>query len=317
MNGVGRHMAGREKDELSLVVMAAGMGSRFGGLKQLEPVGPMGEFILEYSVYDAWKSGFTELVIIIKEENRALFHESMGRKLQTFMAVKYAIQDTADLPTQYQESEDYRKREKPWGTGHAVLAARGLITHPFMVINADDFYGGETFSVMARILRVLPEETGAMVSFPLDRTMSRSGGVSRGICTINEEGFLTDVVEHTDIRYEGDRILSYGETVMELQGDTQVSMNVWGFWPGIFPLLSEEFEGFLQHIKDLGKDEFQLPSAVDYLIKKNRIRILSGRSPEKWYGITYKSDKDSVKQGIKEQTLKGRYPEKLWEDTDE
>lgn len=309
-------MNGREESKLSLVVMAAGMGSRFGGLKQLEPVGPSGEFILEYSVYDAWKSGFRELIIIIKEENRDLFHEAIGRKIMNFMEVKYAFQDIKDIPDEFRENEEVKKRQKPWGTGHAVLAARKEITCPFMVINADDFYGKETFSEMARILSEIPKGTGAIVSYPLERTMTRSGGVSRGLCSTNEAGFLTDVVEHTDIRYEENRILSFGEEVMAVKPDTQVSMNVWGFLPEILPLLSQEFTAFLENIRDPLKDEFQLPSAVSSMIRKNSIRILAGRSTEKWYGITYKADKETVKLGIKEQTDKGRYPERLWEDKD-
>ncbi len=309
-------MNGRDGKKLTLVVMAAGMGSRFGGLKQLEPVGPEGEFILEYSVYDAMRSGFTELVIIIKEENRDLFHEAIGRKIAKFMEVKYVFQDTKDLPGAYTENEECRKRQKPWGTGHAVLAARDKLNHPFMVINADDFYGKETFYEMVRMLSDLPDGTGALVSFPLERTMSRSGGVSRGILTIDDKGILSGVAEHTDIRYHGERILSYGEKEVELQPDTRVSMNVWGFSPEILPLLSDEFEQFLQEIRDPGKDEFQLPTAVSHLVRNGRIRILTGTSTEKWYGITYKEDKEKVKQGIKEQTEKGRYPKKLWEGRD-
>lgn len=309
-------MNGREENKLTLVVMAAGMGSRFGGLKQLEPVGPSGEFILEYSVYDAWQSGFTELVIIIKEENRDLFHEAIGRKIMRFMEVKYVFQDTTDLPGEYTEKEELRKRKKPWGTGHAVYAARKEITRPFMVINADDFYGKETFKEMARMLTDLPEGTGALVSFPLARTMSRSGGVSRGLLSTDDNGFLEGVAEHTDIRYEGDRILSYGEEIMELSPDDRVSMNVWGFSPEILALLSEEFGQFLEDMRNPEKDEFQLPSAVNSMIEKERIRILAGKSPEKWYGITYKEDKAAVEQGIKEQAEKGRYPKKLWEDKD-
>ncbi len=305
-----------EEAKLSLVVMAAGLGSRFGGLKQLEPVGPSGEFILEYSVYDAWKSGFSELIIIIKEENRELFHEAIGSKIMKFMDVRYVYQNTRDLPDEFKSSEKCKSREKPWGTGHAVLAAREAIKHPFMVINADDFYGKETFSEMARILSGLTDGRGAFVSFPLERTMSRSGGVSRGLCNVDELGFLTGVIEHTDIRYAGDRILSYGEKTVELMPDTQVSMNVWGFRPSMLPLLSEEFSGFLEHIGDPEKEEFQLPSAVNTMIRKGRISVVSGKSPEKWYGITYKEDKDTVKQGIKEQIILGRYKERLWEDRD-
>lgn len=303
-----------DRKKLSLVVMAAGMGSRFGGLKQLEPVGPGGEFILEYSVYDAWRHGFQELIIIIKEENRELFHEAIGKRVEKFMEVKYAVQDTGDLPHRFMADEKLTGRVKPWGTGHAVYAARELINHPFMVINADDFYGRDTFREMARLLRELEDGTGAMVAFPLSLTMSRSGGVSRGVCVIDEEGCLRDIVEHTDIRYDGERILSCGENLQELLPGCPVSMNVWGFSQEILPMLTEELGDFLGSLLQVDKAEFQLPTAVNRLVQTGRLRILAGRSEEKWYGITYRSDKESVMEGIRGQVLQGRYPEALWEE---
>lgn len=303
-----------DRKKLSLVVMAAGMGSRFGGLKQLEPVGPGGEFILEYSVYDAWQSGFQELIIIIKEENRELFHEAIGKRVEKFIEVKYAIQDIGDLPETAGADELWKSRVKPWGTGHAVYAARKLINHPFMVINADDFYGRDTFREMARLLRELKEGTGAMVAYPLSLTMSRSGGVSRGVCTIDGDGCLRDIVEHTDIQYHGERILSHGESLQELSPHCPVSMNVWGFSKEILPLIKEEFKDFLENLESTDKEEFQLPTAVNRMIQKDGLSILAGKSEEKWYGITYRTDKESVMEGIRGQVLQGRYPEALWEE---
>jgi len=302
-----------KKRKLTLVVMAAGMGSRFGGLKQLEPVGPHGEFILEYSAYDAWRHGFEKVIIIVKENSKELFHDAIGNRLEKHLEVHYAVQDKEDVPEESISQEKIKERIKPWGTGHAVLAARNLIDGPFMVINADDYYGAETFKTMAEILNKLKQGQGAAVVYPLKKTMSLHGGVSRGICTISE-GKLQKIVEHTEIRYEIDQIYSKESGEDRIDEDTLVSMNVWGFNPDMMHLLKMELEVFLKNISELDTEEFQLPSVVDDLIRQRELEILVGQSHEQWYGITYRMDKASLVRGIEEKIRSGNYPERLWEE---
>ncbi len=294
-------------NELTLVVMAAGMGSRFGGLKQLQPVGPNGELILDYSISDAKNQGFTRVIFIIKEENQDLFHEAIGEKIQKGMKVSYAYQKTTDLPSDKFTSLG-EKRVKPWGTGQAVYAARNLIETPFMVINADDFYGRETFEKMANLLRELKAGQAAMVAFPVDKTLSENGSVSRGVCTLNQEGELLDLKEHTKICKTDDIIVSeLEEGNIELSGDTLVSMNVWGFLPDMLPKLEEEFVGFLEKVKDQEKGEFYLPEAVASLIAQAKLSVFVAKTEETWYGVTYKEDQSIIEKGIIKLHQLGQY----------
>lgn len=305
---------GEDRKKLTLVVMAGGMGSRFGGLKQLEPVGPHGEFILEYSAYDAWRHGFEKIIIIVRENSKELFHDAIGSRLEKYLEVQYAVQNREDVPEGSISLEKIRERIKPWGTGHAVLAAKNLIKGPFMVINADDFYGEETFKNMAEILSNLKQGQGAAVVYSLKKTMSLHGGVSRGILTISDEGKLRKVVEHTDIRYEKDKIHSKESGEVMIDEDTLVSMNVWGFNPDMIHLLEKELEMFLKNMIEPENEEFQLPSVVDDLIRQSKLDILVGESHEKWYGITYRMDKATLVLGIEEKIRSGNYPERLWEE---
>ena len=305
---------GEDRKKLTLVVMAGGMGSRFGGLKQLEPVGPHGEFILEYSAYDAWRHGFEKIIIIVRENSKELFHDAIGSRLEKHLEVHYAVQDREDVPEGSISLEKIKERIKRWGTGHAVLAAKNLIKDPFMVINADDFYGEETFKTMAEILSNLKQGQGAAVVYSLKKTMSLHGGVSRGICTISEDGKLQKIVEHTEIRYEKDKIHSKESGEDMIDEDTLVSMNVWGFNQEMIHLLEKELEIFLKNMTKLDTKEFQLPSVVDDLISRRQLEILVGESHEKWHGITYRNDKASLVRGIEEKIRSGKYPERLWEE---
>lgn len=306
-------MCEEKREKLTLVVMAAGMGSRFGGLKQLEPVGPGGEFILEYSAYDAWRYGFERIIVIVKEDTLELFHDAIGKRLSSRLDVSYCVQRKEDLPLKISESL-LKERNKPWGTAHAVYAAREHINGPFMVINADDFYGSETFQTMAEMLKRVRPGQGAAVAFSLDRTMSLHGGVSRGICTINGEGRLESIQEHTDIRYEQGIIYSRESVKESIPANTLVSMNVWGFHRSILEHMEAELKRFLRHLTEPKNEEFLLPTMVNELIEDNKLEVLIGQSHEKWYGITYRMDKDRVVEGIQSKIRSGEYPVKLWEE---
>lgn len=307
-------MREEEREKLTLVVMAAGMGSRFGGLKQLEPVGPGGEFILEYSAYDAWCHGFEKIIFIVKEETLELFHDAIGKRLSSRLEVSYCVQRREDLPLEKISESLLKERNKPWGTAHAVYAARNQIDGPFMVINADDFYGGETFQTMAEMLRKLRPGQGAAVAFSLEKTMSLHGGVSRGICAINGAGRLENIQEHTDIRYEKGKIYSRESGKESIPDNTLISMNVWGFHGSILEHVEAELKGFLRHLTEPMNEEFQLPTMVNELIEGNKLEVLMGHSHEQWYGITYRMDKDRVVEGIQSKIRSGEYPVRLWEE---
>ncbi len=300
-------MKKRNTVELTLVVMAAGMGSRFGGLKQLQPVGPHGELILDYSISDAKEQGFTQVIFIIKEENQDLFHEAIGEKVQQGMNVSYAYQKGTDLPLEKFKALG-EERIKPWGTGQAVYAARKLIKTPFMVINADDFYGAETYEKMAHLLREIKPGQAAMVAFPVDKTLSENGSVSRGVCSLNDDGELMDLREHTKIFTSNDSIISQlDEGQVELNKETLVSMNVWGFLPEVLPKLEMELISFLEKIKDPIKEEFYLPEAVSSLISKKELRVFVEKTEETWYGVTYKADQNIIEKGILKLHELGKY----------
>lgn len=264
-----------------LLIMAAGMGSRFGGLKQIEPIGPNGEIILDFSVYDAVQAGFNKAVIIIKKEIEKEFRAACGKRIEKMIDVEYAFQELDKLPAGYSVPAE---RTKPWGTGHAVLCARDQISAPFAVINADDFYGASSYQLIHDWL--VSSRDMCMVGYKLGNTLTENGTVSRGVCEI-ENGYLTSVTEHTALdRNSG------------IPLDTIVSMNMWGLGPDIFPYLEKEFELFLQEKLTVPKSEFFLPSAVSKrIIAENRpVRVLE--SQEKWYGVTYREDMPTVKQAM-------------------
>jgi len=301
-------------DQPSLLVLAAGMGSRYGGLKQLDPVGPSGETLMDYSIYDAKRSGFARVVFLIRREMRDLFEEQVGRKYQGILEVDYAYQDKDDLPADFACPPE---REKPWGTGHAVWAAReALQGSSFAVINADDFYGAETFTELMKAFSTEASANGllecAMVGFRLSETLSEHGSVSRGICK-TENGYLQSVEEWTEIS-GADQVFGKNPAgdVMPLTGEETTSMNVWAFPPDAFSPLGEGFSRFLESIPDPLKSEFYLPAAVDEWIRQGTGRVSVRPASCSWMGVTYKEDKPRVTELIDGLVRAGDYPSPLF-----
>ena len=279
------------KKEPILVIMAAGMGSRFGGLKQIEPVSDKGEIILDFSLYDAVMAGFKKVIFVIKRENEADFRALVDEKAGKHIEVEYVFQDIDDLPEGYAVPEG---RVKPWGTGHAVLAARDAVTTPFAVINADDYYGAEAFRLMhAQLVGEHPE---CMVGFALGNTLTESGKVSRGVCRV-KDGYLESVTEHTALDKDSGIPL-----------DTIVSMNLWGFGTDIFDVLERDFAEFLTAMPDPMKSEFYLPAVVDRQIREGGARYRVLTTGERWYGVTYREDADTVRAALAAMTAEGKYP---------
>lgn len=296
----------------TLLILAAGMGSRYGGLKQVEPVGPNGETILEYSVFDAIRAGFGKVVFVIRESFADDFKARFESKLKGKIEIDYVFQELNKLPEGFELPEG---REKPWGTGHAVLMAKDSIKEPFAAINADDFYGAEAYQVIATFLQnSVEKDKYAMVGYQLNNTLSEFGSVSRGICVADQNGWLTQITETHKIRKEGDSLLcesGSGETA-ELTGNEIVSMNFWGFHPSLFEKTEALFVEFLEKNIHLSKSEFYIPFVVFDLIRaeQSKVEVLTANSP--WFGVTYKEDKPFVVQQIKQLTEQGLYPEKLW-----
>ncbi|HEU5081214.1 MAG TPA: NTP transferase domain-containing protein [Opitutaceae bacterium] len=292
---------------LALVVLAAGMGSRYGGLKQLDPVGPSGETMLDYSVYDALRAGFSKVVFVIRRDFEKAFRETIAAKYTGRVAVDYVFQSLGELPASFAVPAG---REKPWGTGHATWCARAAVKEPFAVINADDFYGAESYRALARFLERAAPNEAAMVGFRLKNTLSESGAVSRGICQTDTAGKLLSVTERTGILPE-----QVGEG-REFSPDTLVSMNCWGFTPALFRALEEEFAGFLtrelSQPATAAKAEFYLPAAISNLIVRGRLVADVLPSESSWFGVTYKDDKPRVVASIRTLISAGLYPENLW-----
>lgn len=284
----------------TLVVMAAGMGSRFGGLKQVAAVGPDGQAILDFSVYDAKRAGFTKIVFVIKHAIEQEFKATVGSRVEKMLPVEYVYQELDALPEGFKVPEG---REKPWGTGHAVLCCKDVVTTPFAVINADDFYGASAYDKISSGLE--DTENYCMVGFRLANTVTENGYVSRGVCTV-EDGFLLDVNEHTKID-SGCRFVKEDGSLGQLSPDTVVSMNMWGFTPDIFGYLEHDFkEFFAAHGTEL-KSEFFLPSVVDKLIKTGVKKAKVLVADDKWYGVTYKEDLGEVVSAIKALCDQGKY----------
>ena len=267
--------------DLTLVVLAAGMGSRFGGLKQLEPIGKNGEVILDYSVSDAAKAGFTKVVFIIKKEHEQDFRETVGKRCEKIIKVEYAHQELTNLPEGFSVPEG---RVKPWGTAHALLCAKEKVTTPFAVINADDYYGSESMQIIGKYL--LDKTTPCMVGFPLGNTLTENGTVSRGVCEVENEHLKT-ITEHTKLDKNSGIPL-----------DTLVSMNLWGLQPDIFTEIENGISDFLGNMADPLKDEYFLPSVIDNLIETKNYKVKMLVSPDKWYGMTYKEDLSAVKNAL-------------------
>jgi NDP-sugar pyrophosphorylase family protein len=296
--------------KLTLLVLAAGIGSRYGGIKQIDGFGPNGETIMDYSLFDAIRSGFTKIVFIVRDEILDVVKEKFLPKLKGKVEVDFVIQSLDKLiPPQYKNSE----RAKPWGTGHAMLCARDVINEPFVVINADDFYGKESFAAIADFFAKDTKGEHAMVGYTLKDVLSEYGSVSRGCGERDADGFLKSVVERTTIVKENGKIISKEkEGDRELSPDVPTSMNFWGFHPTIFDFSMKEFEKFLKDNHTNIKSEFYIPIIVNELVKqdKGKVQIISGSN--NWFGVTYKEDKEEVSQKIKLQIAYGAYPEKLW-----
>ena len=302
-----------------LVVMAAGMGSRYGGLKQLDPVGRHGQLIIDYSIYDARRAGFETVVFVIKRELEDAFKAAIGDRLSKVIDVRYAYQELSDLPEGYSVPEG---RVKPWGTCHAILAARDVVDGSFAVVNADDYYGPEGFREIYDYLAANPDRPGcyefAMVGYRLGNTVTENGSVARGICEEDEHNFLVRVTERTRIEAEGaDARFTEdgGETWTHLSGDTVVSMNLWGFTGSFMDEARARFPAFLD--KTLAenplKGEYFLPSVVTQLLDEHKARVKVLRSADKWYGVTYREDRPVVLKAIADMTASGLYPDNLWE----
>lgn len=296
----------------TLVVLAAGMGSRYGGIKQIEAMGPSGEAIIDYSIYDALRAGFDAVVFVIRRDIESDFKKFIGSKFEDKIRVAYAYQELGDIPTGRSVPSD---RTKPWGTAHAVLAARDVVTAPFAVINADDFYGRAAYIIMAsHLTAVAPEDVEyAMVGYVLGNTLSEHGTVSRGICNTTAEGYLTGITEHTKIEQRGDRVISHAESGdIELSRDDVASMNFFGFTPAVFPQLMEEFERFFEVTEDPSKGEFFIPFALANLIESDRARVTVLPTDSDWFGVTYREDKPAVVESIGRLIDAGEYPRSLW-----
>lgn len=303
-----------------LVVMAAGMGSRYGGLKQIDPIDGDGHIIMDFSIFDAVRAGFAKVVFIIKKENEVDFKEAIGDRIARYVDVAYVYQDIHNLPQGFSVPEG---RVKPWGTGHAVLSCAGVVDGPFAVINADDYYGKNAFEMAFRFLSEY-EDTAEkyqymMVGYKLENTLTENGHVARGICETDADGYLTKITECTRIEKHGDGTAyteDDGATWREIPEGSTVSMNMWGFTPSILGELQARFAKFLEENLPVNplKCEYFLPFVVDELLKENKASVKVLKSLDRWYGVTYKEDKQVVVDAIAKLKADGLYPQKLWED---
>ncbi|KAA6458645.1 nucleotidyltransferase [Acidobacteria bacterium AB60] len=294
----------------TLLVMAAGMGSRYGGLKQIDPVGPSGETIIDYSIYDALRAGFGKLVFVIRGDIEQAFKETVGARFEKRMPVEYVFQELDKLPSGFTVPEG---RTKPWGTTQAVLMAADVVREPFAVINADDFYGAESYRVLAQQLTSGSPDY-AMVGFILRNTLSDFGSVARGVCRVDGNGYLAAVEELTNIVREGEHAKNTDPAgkVTELSGDEPVSMNMWAFTPAVFAQLREVFHEFLERSGKELKAESYVPTAVNQLVAAGKARVKVLRSSDSWFGVTYREDRPRVVDNISKLIAAGRYPEQLW-----
>jgi NDP-sugar pyrophosphorylase family protein len=296
----------------TLVILAAGMGSRYGGTKQLDAVTENGETIMDFSLFDAVKAGFTKIVFIVRKDILEEVKTDFGSKLKGKVEVEYVIQETSKVPARYQNNE----RTKPWGTGHALLVAKDVVKENFCVINADDFYGYDAFETILSFLKQLDEKSNdyAMVGYPIINTLSDNGSVSRGETFVDANHNLKQIIERTSITKQGDKITYKTEegNEGEISQDTLVSLNFWGFSPTFFNYLEQEFDAFLEENSQEAKTEFFLPFVVDELIQRNisNVKVLS--TTAKWMGVTYKEDKEIVVAKVKDLIDQSYYPAKLW-----
>ncbi len=305
------------KKEPILVIMAAGMGSRFGGLKQIEPISDKGEIILDFSLYDAFMAGFKKAIFVIKRENEEDFRKLIDNGAAKYMKVDYAFQQLNDLPDGYSVPEG---REKPWGTAHAVMAARHLADGPIAVINADDYYGPGAFQTIYDFLEGAcdgEKYSYCMVGYDIENTLTENGFVSRGVCKTSEQGFLTEITERTKIQWKDGEIVyteDDGKTWKNLPKGTTVSMNFWGFTSSMMKEMEAGFPAALDKIlaENPLKGEYFLPGVVDRLLREGKAEVKVLKSRDRWYGVTYKEDKESVVSALQSMKDKGEYPDKLW-----
>lgn len=328
--------------QVTLVIMAAGVGSRFGGgIKQLEPVGPSGEIIMDYSIYDAKQAGFDKVVFIIRKDIEADFKEVIGERIASQIEVAYAYQSVEDIPEQF--GDTFAKRTKPWGTGQAVLCAKDVVDGPFLVINADDYYGKEAYAKAYAYLTADHAKDGemdpqdgqeiCMVGFQLKNTLSENGCVTRGVCEVDEEQYLTFIEETSGIRWASDAkeaaVIDTALGQEAIDCEAAVSMNMWGLTPQFMEVLEDGFTSFLSYLhalqeeaQSLGavalqpdplKTEYLLPTIIGGLLSENKLSVKVLTSADTWYGVTYKEDKESVVQGIRAYITQGLYPEHLWD----
>lgn len=305
------------KKEPILVIMAAGMGSRFGGLKQIEPISDKGETILDFSLYDAFMAGFKKAIFVIKRENEEDFRKLIDNGAAKYMKVDYAFQQLNDLPDGYSVPEG---REKPWGTAHAVMAARHLADGPIAVINADDYYGPGAFQTIYDFLEGAcdgEKYSYCMVGYDIENTLTENGFVSRGVCKTFEQGFLTEITERTKIQWKDGEIVyteDDGKTWKNLPKGTTVSMNFWGFTSSMMKEMEAGFPAALDKIlaENPLKGEYFLPGVVDRLLREGKAEVKVLKSRDRWYGVTYKEDKESVVSALQSMKDKGEYPDKLW-----
>ena len=301
---------------MTLVIMAAGMGSRFGGLKQIEPIDENGNFIIDYSIYDAIKVGFTKVVFIIKKENYEIFRETVGKRVEKYINVEYAFQELDKLPSGYSVPVG---RVKPWGTGHAILCSKDLVKENFAIINSDDFYGRDAFRVIAEFLKNVKNDEGvqtyAMAGYMVKNTLTENGSVKRGICSV-KDGYLTKLIESKIERVDGvlEALPLDGGDKYIVSDDDTVSMNMFGFTPQIFDYLEKRFPEFLDEHKDnINECEYLIPTLVFEEIEKGLARVKVLKTDAVWQGITYREDKDKVVSEIKALVEKGEYPQGVWE----
>lgn len=297
----------------TLFVLAAGMGSRYGGLKQLDGVGPHGETIMDYSIFDALRAGFGKVVFVIRKDFEDDFRKKILSKYEGHIPVEVVFQSLDKLPEGYSVDPG---RKKPWGTNHAVLMGREAINEPFVVINADDYYGRDAFEVIARELSRPREHKGdyCMVGFRVANTMTENGSVSRGVCSTSD-GYLTDVVERTSIAFDPEHRISFTDengVVQYLDPDTPVSMNMWGFTPDYFEYSDREFRKFLDNLKDPLKGEYYIPTAVDTLVRSGEATVKVLDTTSKWVGVTYAEDRQGVVDSLAAMHADGTYPEQMF-----
>lgn len=301
-----------------LVVMAAGIGSRYGGLKQIDPVGPSGEIIIDYSIYDALRAGFDKVIFIIRRDIEEVFREKVGRVIEKQIDTAYVFQELSDVPDRFVLPAE---RKKPWGTGHALLSASEAVTAPCAVINADDFYGAGSFRVLADHLQSTDDDGGVynygMVGFILGNTLTEHGHVARGVCSVADDGSLMNVVERTRIEKDGPGARfseDNGQTWQAIDPKSIVSMNMWGFTPSIMAELEERFPKFLEVNIEKSGAEYFIPTVVNELLAENRAVVKVLPTDEKWLGVTYQEDRPAVQAAIGQKVRDGIYPENLWRD---